>query len=113
TPLSFALDPDQIRQALGNLILNAIQGSPRESMIKVKVETGRRGVAIDITDHGTGMAAEELERVFEPYYTTRADGSGLGLPIALRIVEDHGGSLQMESLTGRGTTARVFLPWSR
>lgn len=113
TPLSFALDPDQIRQALGNLILNAIQASPRESMIKVKVETGRRGVAIDITDHGTGMAAEELERVFEPYYTTRADGSGLGLPIALRIVEDHGGSLQMESRTGRGTTARVFLPWSR
>ncbi len=108
----FSLDPDQMRQAIGNLILNAIQASPPGSSIRVKLEPERRGVAIEIADRGAGIAAEDLERILELYYTTRADGSGLGLPIALRIIEDHGGSLQIRSRPGHGTTTRMFLPWS-
>jgi signal transduction histidine kinase len=101
-----------MRQAVGNLILNAIQSSSRDSTIKVALQPERRGIVIDIVDEGAGIAAEDLERVFELYYTSRPDGSGLGLPIALRIVEDHGGSLQLNSQPGHGTTARIFLPRS-
>jgi signal transduction histidine kinase len=109
-PMRFSLDPDQVRQAIGNLILNAIQASSQGSTIKVTLQPERRGVVIEIVDGGAGIAAEELEHVFELYHTSRPDGSGLGLPIALRIIEDHGGSLQLNSQPGHGTTARVFLP---
>jgi signal transduction histidine kinase len=111
-PSRFSLDPDQMRQALGNLILNAIQASPPGSSIRVKLVPDRRGVVLEIADRGAGIAVEDLERVLELYYTTRADGSGLGLPIALRIIEDHGGSLGIQSKPEYGTTARIFLPWS-
>ncbi len=96
-PLRFPLDPDQMRQALGNLMLNAIQASPPDTPIKVTLRPERRGVVMEVEDRGAGIAAEDLERVFELYYTTRPDGSGLGLPIALRIIEDHGGILQIKS----------------
>jgi signal transduction histidine kinase len=109
-PMQFSLDPDQMRQAIGNLILNAIQASSPGSTIKVTLQPERRGIVIEIVDGGAGIAAEDLERVFELYHTSRPDGSGLGLPIALRIIEDHGGSLQLNSQPGHGTTARIFLP---
>jgi signal transduction histidine kinase len=109
-PLHLALDPDQMGQAVGNLLLNAIQASPSSSAVQVRLLNDRRGVTIEIEDHGSGISPDDLERVFELYYTTRHDGSGLGLPIALRIIEDHGGSLSLDSRPGQGTTARIFLP---
>ena len=109
-PLRFLLDPDQMRQALGNLMLNAIQASPPDTPIKVTLRPERRGVVMEVEDRGAGIATDDLERVFELYYTTRPAGSGLGLPIALRIIEDHGGTLQIKSGPGKGTTAWVFLP---
>jgi signal transduction histidine kinase len=109
-PLHLTLDPDQMGQAIGNLLLNAIQASPSGSAVQVRLLQDRHGVTIEIEDHGSGIPADDLERVFELYYTTRHDGSGLGLPIALRIIEDHGGSLSLDSRPGQGTTARIFLP---
>jgi signal transduction histidine kinase len=109
-PLHLTLDPDQMGQAIGNLLLNAIQASPSGSAVQVRLLQDRHGVTIEIEDHGSGIPADDLERVFELYYTTRHDGSGLGLPIALRIIEDHGGMLSLDSRPGQGTTARIFLP---
>jgi signal transduction histidine kinase len=108
--IGFSIDPDQLRQAVGNLLLNAIQASPPGSAIQVRLHKARQGVTIAVHDHGKGIPPDELERVFELYYTTRADGSGLGLPIAVRIIEDHGGSLQLESEAEGGTTATIVLP---
>ncbi len=109
-PLRFSLDPDQMRQAVGNLLLNAIQASPPGSMIRVHLRHDRQGVTLEIQDQGKGIPADELERIFELYYTTRPEGSGLGLPIALRIVEDHGGTLNLQAQPDGGTTSRIFLP---
>jgi signal transduction histidine kinase len=67
-------------------------------------------VEIAISDSGVGIAPEVLERVFEPFFTTKRAGSGLGLPTVLRIVENHGGSLSLESQPGEGTSVRVRLP---
>jgi two-component system sensor histidine kinase AtoS len=70
-------------------------------------------VEIAIADTGVGIPPEVLERVFEPFFTTKRAGSGLGLPTVHRIVENHGGSLALESRTGAGTTVRVRLPAAR
>jgi signal transduction histidine kinase len=67
-------------------------------------------VSIEVEDRGKGIPEKDLERVLEPYYTTRRDGSGLGLPIAQRIIEDHGGTLQLRSQSGKGTHAVLSLP---
>jgi signal transduction histidine kinase len=99
-----------MRQALDNLLLNAIQTSPAGPVIHVRLRQERHGVTIEIEDHGGGIPPEEMERIFELYHTTRPDGSGLGLPIALRIIEDHGGTLTLDSKVGQGTTARIYLP---
>ena len=109
-PLRFSLDPDQMRQAVGNLVLNAIQASPAGSTIRIRLHLDRRGVSIEVQDQGGGILEEDMERVFELYHTTRPDGSGLGLPIALRIIEDHDGALTLQSNPDQGTTARIFLP---
>ena len=109
-PLVLQADPDQLRQALGNLLLNAIQSSPPGETIQLRLQKQRHGVSIEVEDRGKGIPEKDLERVLEPYYTTRRDGSGLGLPIAQRIIEDHGGTLQLRSRSGKGTHAVLFLP---
>jgi signal transduction histidine kinase len=92
------------------VVPNAIQASPAGEAVRVELRGNRQGVTIEVRDAGPGIAAAELERVFELYYTTKPDGSGLGLPIALRIVEDHGGTLTLDSRPGHGATATIFLP---
>jgi signal transduction histidine kinase len=109
-PSAFPIDPDQLRQAVGNLLLNAIQASPSGKTVHITLRTDRQGATLAVRDEGPGIPAADLERVMEPYYTTRAEGSGLGLAIALRIVEEHGGTLQLHSGSNQGTTATIFLP---
>jgi signal transduction histidine kinase len=109
-PLVLQADSDQLRQALGNLLLNAIQSSPPGETIQLRLQKQRHGVSIEVQDRGQGIPEKDLERVLEPYYTTRRDGSGLGLPIAQRIIEDHGGTLQLRSQSGKGTHAVLSLP---
>jgi two-component system sensor histidine kinase PilS (NtrC family) len=121
-------DPRQLRQVLWNLLLNALQALPDGGRIGVSArrvadapqESGPRGrnasdeggqyVEIAISDSGVGIAPDVLERVFEPFFTTKRAGSGLGLPTVHRVVENHGGSLSIESRPGHGTTVRVRLP---
>ncbi len=111
-----AVDKNQLQQVLLNLMMNAVEamrqgGSLRLSTSQVKSD-GQRLCAIAIADTGEGIAAEHLSRLFEPFFTTKRDrkGTGLGLSVSKTIVESHGGTLQVESDVGRGTTMTIRLP---
>src|SRR5262249_10523726 len=104
-------DREQLRQVWLNIAANAFEAMADGGRLVVRrrLLDGDR-VVIEFEDTGTGIAAEELPRVGQPFYTTKQGGTGLGLTIASRIVERHGGTLLLESSPGRGTTVRVGLP---
>ena len=106
-----AADPDQIRRALRNLILNALDAMPRGGRLTLRTQTaGSPGrVAIEVSDTGEGLTAEECERLFTPYYTTKQHGTGLGLAIVQSVVSDHKGTISVQSQPGKGTTFRIEL----
>lgn len=103
-------DPQQLKQALINLLLNAIQATPPGGAVQVTAAAEAEVLRIAVIDAGSGIAPDMLERIFDPYFTTKPQGTGLGLPIALRIIEAHGGTLDVTSTLGRGTTVEVCLP---
>ena len=104
-------DPDQLRQALVNLGLNAIDAMPDGGVLRFVVEPeGERGVRIAVTDSGTGIAAEERERIFAAFYTTKAQGTGLGLAVVRDLMAAHGGHVDVDSDVGRGSTFSLHLP---
>ncbi len=105
------IDPDRFHQVLLNLLLNAIQAMEGGGTLTVGAapEGGSR-VRIAVSDTGKGIAPEDMERIFDPYFTTRPTGTGLGMAIVQRIVEAHGGEIRLESTPGRGTKVLVFLP---
>jgi PAS domain S-box-containing protein len=110
-PLPLApLDSSQIMQVLVNLIKNAMQAMTKGG--ELTVATGHEGddVWFSVGDTGSGIPQETINRLFKPYYTTKAKGSGLGLMIVQRIVQAHGGRIEVESRVGQGTTFRVRLP---
>jgi signal transduction histidine kinase len=91
-------DPDQLRQVLGNIILNAVQAMTEGGRLVVKSEAPSPGwVAVSFTDTGVGIPEENLEKIFEPLFTTKAKGIGLGLALVKVLVEGHGGSIEVES----------------
>jgi signal transduction histidine kinase len=104
------VDRQQLKQALINLILNAIQATPSGGAVQVTAEAEAETVCLWIIDSGSGIAPELLDRIFDPYFTTKPDGSGLGLPIALRIIQAHGGTLEVANAIGGGTRVAVRLP---
>ena len=101
-------------QVLVSLLVNAAQAIPEHDHQdhRIRVRTGTDGdhIAIVVTDTGVGIAGADLSRVFEPYYTSKPGGSGLGLPIARKLIEDLGGSIRLRSRVGHGTTVTVRLP---
>lgn len=104
-------DPDRLNQVLLNLYLNAIQAIGRDGLITVAVSDGGDGsVQLSVTDSGKGMTEEQQQAIFTPYFTTKADGTGLGLAVVQNIVEQHGGTIQVESSPGRGATFTLSLP---
>lgn len=104
------IDSAQIKQVLVNLCKNAIQALTRGGVLTLLTEEREEGVCVVVADTGSGIAPDLLSRIFEPFYTTKKKGSGLGLMIVQRIVRDHGGRIQLESNVGKGTTFRVWLP---
>ncbi len=104
------LDPAQIKQVLVNLCKNAMQAMNRGGMLTLATEPADGAVWITVADTGGGIPSELLNRIFEPFYTTKKKGTGLGLMIVQRIVRDHGGRIELESNVGRGTTFRIWLP---
>jgi PAS domain S-box-containing protein len=117
-------DAGQIGQAIGNLIVNGVQAMPGGGTVRVRasnVTVGQgelayvkpgRYVKVEVSDEGAGIPRENLKRIFNPYFTTRKNGTGLGLTTAYHILKSHGGNLFVESETGAGTTASVFIPAS-
>jgi PAS domain S-box-containing protein len=107
---SAPLDPAQIKQVLVNLIKNAIQAMTRGGSLTVQTDLGTDGVVLTVADTGGGIPEEQLNRIFEPFYTTKKKGSGLGLMIVQRIVREHNGRIELESHVGQGTVFRIWLP---
>lgn len=109
-------DRERLRQVFLNIILNGIHATGRGGSLRVSAgqvtlgDSRTPGVEVSFADTGTGIDPEKLPRIFEPFYTTKSGGTGLGLAIAQRIVESHGGTIDVESTLGKGTTFRVKLP---
>ena len=103
-------DSDQISQSLLNLLLNAVQAIDGEGTVRVKISLSKGDAAITVVDTGRGIAPEHLAHIFRPFYTTRGNGTGLGLSMARRTVEDHHGRIEVTSEVGKGTTFVVILP---
>lgn len=105
------LDRDQIKQAFYNAIKNSFEAMKRHGILRIRTDRDDTHVKISFTDTGGGISAENLSRVFEPYFTTKSGGSGLGLLIVRRIVREHGGELAIESSEGKGMTLTIRLPF--
>jgi signal transduction histidine kinase len=104
-------DPDQLLQVFSNLILNAIQAMPDGGELTVKtVATNPERVSIAIADTGSGIPHENLSKLFEPLFTTKSKGIGLGLAISKKLMEEHKGTIEVQSEEGQGTTFTVHLP---
>jgi signal transduction histidine kinase len=108
-----AHDADQIHQVLLNLLLNAIQAIEGPGLVKVELDEAGPRVAVRVTDSGRGIPAEQLADIFKPFYTTKGNGTGLGLSLAKRIVEEHHGTIEVSSTVGKGTQMTVYLPKDR
>jgi signal transduction histidine kinase len=110
-------DAERLRQALVNIVGNAIQAvdpqEPPSDGDRIRLRTAKltsRRVAITVTDKGTGIAPEDLPRVFDPFFTTRRTGTGIGLAISRNIIEGLGGRITVSSERNRGTEVRIELP---
>jgi signal transduction histidine kinase len=109
-PETVAADGFQLKHAVLNLVLNAIQATAGGGVITIEAGGDAETLEIVVRDTGEGMGEEILPRVFDAFFTTREGGTGLGLPIARRIVEAHGGTLAVRSREGEGTIACISLP---
>ena len=105
-----SFDAPRIKQALINLLINAIDASPGGETVKVYSSVKQKKLIIEVTDNGSGVAINKKEEIFVPFFTTKRDGTGLGLPIAKKIVEAHRGYLEVIANRERGVTFRVMIP---
>jgi signal transduction histidine kinase len=104
------LDPDLMKQALLNLVLNGCQAMPSGGQLKVAPHLLPRAVELEIADQGVGIPPEARSKIFSLYFTTKPNGTGVGLAMTYRIIQLHNGSIDFSSEVDRGTTFRVSLP---
>jgi signal transduction histidine kinase len=127
--VTIPLDPEQIEDAVLNLIINAIEAAEGDGTVTIRVtrsedeqseavsspgeftsgEFGEEAI-VEVSDDGRGISEEDLKRVFNPFFTTRPGGTGLGLPAVRRIARAHGGRVEVRSSPGKGSTFRIYLP---
>jgi len=103
-------DREQLRQALVNVVRNAVQASPPGAAVRIVVRKLGEAAEVAVVDRGRGMSEEERGHLCDPFFTTRAAGTGLGMSIVKRIVAAHGGQLEVESAAGQGSTVRILFP---
>jgi two-component system, NtrC family, sensor histidine kinase HydH len=106
----FLLDGQLMERVMYNLLLNAAQASPPQGTVTVKTRQFNDTVEIDVIDRGRGIEPKHLESIFNPFFTTKPSGVGLGLAIVSKIVDEHGGKIKVESAPGEGSVFRVYLP---
>ena len=107
---SVPLDEVQVKQALVNLVKNAVQAMTHGGTLSIATFADPDGVWVHVADSGGGISQEKMNRIFQPYFTTKEKGTGLGLMIVQRIVREHGGRIELESNTGEGTMFRLWFP---
>jgi signal transduction histidine kinase len=105
-----SLDGEKMKQALINVVQNSIEAMPGGGRLNVSTQVKQKRVILTIADSGTGFPEEDLNKVFEVFYTSKEKGTGLGLPISLHIIEMHGGTIEIQSKEGMGTTCAITLP---
>jgi signal transduction histidine kinase len=106
------VDRFQVERAIRNLLLNAIEATLRYGRVVVRTRETPDGVAVDVTDFGRGVPPEQMARVFVPFFTTKLTGTGLGLPVARKIAQNHGGDVEATRNDGPGMTFSIHLPAS-
>ena len=109
----FSYDMDYLKRALINLIDNALAASSGGEEVALSLRASSGEIDIEVEDNGQGISEENLSEIFEPYYSSKSSGVGLGLPIVRKIVEEHGGGITVSSIPGKGTLFRVTLPSKR
>jgi PAS domain S-box-containing protein len=129
-PITISVDPEQIEDAVLNLIINAIEAAAGDGTVKIRIgrseddsaEAGSRReevwytgefgeeAIVEVSDDGRGISEEDLNRIFNPFFTTRPGGTGLGLPAVRRIARAHGGRVEVSSSPGKGSTFSIYLP---
>ncbi|MCK4629010.1 MAG: hypothetical protein KAT56_08395 [Sedimentisphaerales bacterium] len=113
TPIFCSIDKDYIKQAFLNLFINAGQVMDQGGELIIRTSAQADKVLIEIIDTGPGIRPEEQEKIFDPYYTTRPGGTGLGLPTCRRIIEEHNGHLELHSEPGKGTRFVIEFPMAK
>ena len=116
-------DEDQLKQVFLNLVRNALEAMPDGGTLELRTRihsnytvitdkhpNSRQAILVEIRDTGSGLEEEDLKNIFTPFHTTKSKGSGLGLPLSLKIIENHKGKMKVQSKIGEGTRAQVFLP---
>lgn len=106
-------DSDQIHQVVLNLLLNAVQAIEKSGSVNVTINSQDDCALVTVADTGRGMTEQQLAQIFRPFYTTRNNGTGLGLSLVRRIVDDHHGQIDVASEPGKGSTFQVLLPFAR
>jgi len=106
------LDEQQIRQVFVNVLLNAAQAIDKKGVITIRslVERGKKSVRVEIIDSGPGILEDHLPRIFEPFFSTKTNGTGLGLSVSFGIIQNHNGKIQVSSPTGNGTCITIDFP---
>jgi signal transduction histidine kinase len=107
------IDARLVRQAVLNVAANAVQAMPRGGTVTVRTRRDGDGVLVELEDSGAGIPDHVRGRIFEPFFTTKASGTGLGLAVVKRILDGHGGTVDLTSAAGAGTTVRLRFPLSR
>jgi signal transduction histidine kinase len=105
-----AIDAEMMERVFYNLLLNGVQASLAGSAVTVRTRRAHDQTEIAVIDHGVGIPQDQTESIFNPFFTTKPTGTGLGLPIVSKIVDEHGGKIIVESVPGKGSTFRVLLP---
>src|SRR5690606_20968451 len=103
-------DPSQLRRALLNLIRNAMDAMEGGGSLTIRCGSNATHAIIEVGDSGPGIPAEELERIFDPFFSTKVSGTGLGLPLTAQIIEEHGGRILVASQMGAGSVFKIELP---
>ena len=110
TTIKLRIDPEQIKQVFYNLLINSIEAMPQGGIIELLVQEQPGQVKIQLKDNGVGVSAGEKDKIWENFYSSKADGVGVGLTITKRIIEAHNGKIDLEGQVGRGTVVKIELP---